>query len=95
MQEFVKYTRPDGTVEFRNPEYETLVAAPVVVAEPLVIPQSEIAAYEASKYKQARANEYPSIGDQLDALFKAGVFPAEMSEQIQAVKDKYPKTTQS
>ena len=46
----------------------------------------------ANQYKTQRANEYPSIGDQLDSLFKAGVFPEEMAEKIQAVKDKYPKT---
>ena len=38
-----------------------------------------------------RGNEYPRIGDQLDALFHAGVFPAEMASKLQAVKDKYPK----
>ena len=43
------------------------------------------------KYKGDRAKAYPSIGDQLDALFHAGVFPAEMAATIQAVKDKYPK----
>ena len=42
-------------------------------------------------YKFSRASEYPPIGDQLDALFHAGVFPADMAAQIQAVKDKYPK----
>lgn len=42
-------------------------------------------------YKQKRVLEYPSIGDQLDALFHAGVFPEDMAEQIQAIKDKYPK----
>lgn len=42
-------------------------------------------------YVGERKKEYPSIGDQLDALFKAGVFPPEMAAQIQAVKDKYPK----
>ena len=42
-------------------------------------------------YKFSRASEYPAIGDQLDALFHAGVFPADMAAQIQAVKDKYPK----
>jgi len=41
--------------------------------------------------QQARATAYPEIGDQLDALFHAGVFPAEMAAEIQAVKDKYPK----
>ena len=42
-------------------------------------------------YGEKRASEYPAIGDQLDALFHAGVFPADMAAQIQAIKDKYPK----
>lgn len=42
-------------------------------------------------YAELRAAEYPAIGDQLDALFHAGVFPAEMAAQIQAIKNKYPK----
>jgi hypothetical protein len=42
-------------------------------------------------YKSKRQMEYPSISDQLDALFHANVFPAEMAALIQAVKDKYPK----
>jgi len=46
---------------------------------------------DASAYKEQRAAEYPAIGDQLDALFHAGVFPADMAATIQAVKDKYPK----
>lgn len=44
-----------------------------------------------SNYYELRKPEYPPIGDQLDALFKAGVFPKEMSDLIQAIKDKYPK----
>lgn len=44
-----------------------------------------------TQYKRNRAAEYPSIGDQLDALFHAGVFPADMAATLQAVKDKYPK----
>jgi len=47
--------------------------------------------YQDIEYQRQRTREYPSIGDQLDALFKAGVFPEEMSAQIQSVKDKYPK----
>lgn len=49
------------------------------------------AEYDAKAYARSRAAEYPAIGDQLDALFHAGVFPAEMAAAIQAVKDKYPK----
>jgi hypothetical protein len=43
-------------------------------------------------YKFSRASEYPAIGDQLDALYRAGVFPEDMAAQIQAVKERYPKT---
>ena len=43
-------------------------------------------------YKFNRASEYPAIGDQLDALYHAGVFPEDMAAQIQAVKERYPKT---
>jgi hypothetical protein len=42
-------------------------------------------------YKFARVREYPSIGDQLDALWKGGDAAAEMLAKVQAVKIKYPK----
>jgi len=45
----------------------------------------------ANAYKDQRVSEYPPIGDQLDALFHAGVFPDDMAAKIQAVKNKYPK----
>jgi|SaaInl74LU_5_DNA_1037368.scaffolds.fasta_scaffold16478_2 hypothetical protein len=44
-------------------------------------------------YKHQRAYEYPSIGDQLDALFHAGAFPEDMAAKIQAVKNAHPKPT--
>lgn len=50
--------------------------------------------YDLQQYAENRKNSYPSIGDQLDALFHAGVFPEEMAKQIQAVKDQYPKPEQ-
>ena len=42
-------------------------------------------------YRAQRAAEYPPIGDQLDALFHAGMLPQELTIQIQAIKAKYPK----
>jgi hypothetical protein len=42
-------------------------------------------------YKDKRVDEYPSIGDQLDALYHAGTFDSTMTAAIKAVKDKYPK----
>ena len=48
-------------------------------------------AWTSKAYSRSRQPEYPPIGDQLDALFQAGVFPADMTAKLQAVKDKYPK----
>ena len=42
-------------------------------------------------YIAKRTAEYPSIGDQLDALWKGGDAAAEMLAKVQAVKTKYPK----
>lgn len=49
-------------------------------------------------YKDKRRAEYPPIGDQLDAIYKAmdeGILPKapEFYDPIKAVKDKYPKPT--
>ena len=51
----------------------------------------QLQAFAKTQYQRDRAAEYPAIGDQLDALFHAGVFPADMAAALQAVKDKYPK----
>ena len=45
----------------------------------------------ATDYRSLRAAEYPAIADQLDALYKAGVFPQDMAIKIQEIKLKYPK----
>jgi hypothetical protein len=44
-----------------------------------------------AQYKENRLVEYPSIGDQLDALWKGGAAAEAMLAKIQAVKSKYPK----
>lgn len=46
------------------------------------------------EWERLRRFNYPNIGDQLDALYHAGVFPEEMAAQIKAVKDLYPKPTE-
>ena len=42
-------------------------------------------------YIAKRIAEYPSICDQLDALWKGGDAAEEMLAKVQAVKTKYPK----
>lgn len=46
----------------------------------------------ASDYEALRRDAYPPIRDQLDALWKGSGAAAEMAEQVQSVKDKYPKS---
>ena len=45
----------------------------------------------AHAYKEQRRNEYPTIEDQLDALWKGGAEAQAMKDKIMAVKAKYPK----
>lgn len=42
-------------------------------------------------YAEIRRKEYPTIGDQLDALWKGGVDLEQMREKVLQVKQKYPK----
>ena len=55
------------------------------------IEKSEIVRPDIPDYYAKRRAEYPSIGDQLDALWKGGEAQANMQAQIAAVKTKYPK----
>ena len=47
--------------------------------------------FDAKQYQRTRKGQYPAIGDQLDALYHAGVFPDDMSAKLKAVKDANPK----
>lgn len=88
--------RPGAEWTLNGNEYENLIWDDETQTKPS---EDEIAQeierlkaeYERTEYQRQRAPEYPSITDQLDALFHAGVFPPEMAAQIQAIKDKYPK----
>ena len=48
---------------------------------------------DAHAYIENRRAEYPTIGDQLDALWKGGDAQTEMLAKVMAVKAKYPKVT--
>jgi hypothetical protein len=56
------------------------------------IDEAAVAAWvDPNAYKDQRAKAYPSIGDQLDALWKGGEAAAEMLARVQVVKTEYPK----
>lgn len=88
--------RPEATFDIFQDDFSTLKWYDKVQSAPteqeVINKVAELQAVEdAQVYRYQRQSEYPSIGDQLDALFHAGLFPAEMAKKIQAVKDKYPK----
>jgi hypothetical protein len=76
----------DQKIEWHKPE-----TAPVTLEQIQAEQQRLQQAYDWNEYQRNRAREYPTIQEQLDALYHAGVFPAEMAARIRAVKEKYPR----
>jgi hypothetical protein len=76
----------DNTVTWHTPS-----VAPVTQAEL----EQELARlktqWEVNEYQRLRAPAYPSVTDQLDALWKGGDAAAEMLARVQAVKAQFPK----
>jgi len=61
---------------------------------PVTYDETAVQAYiDAHAYIAKRQAEYPTIGDQLDALWKGGDAQTEMLAKVMAVKAKYPKVT--
>jgi hypothetical protein len=65
-----------------------------VDGNPVQYDETTVQAYiDAHSYISKRQSEYPTIGDQLDALWKGGDAQTEMLAKVMAVKAKYPKVT--
>jgi len=63
-----------------------------VNGNPVQYDEATVQAYiDAHSYIAKRQSEYPTIGDQLDALWKGGDAQTEMLAKVMAVKTKYPK----
>lgn len=103
----IQWNGSSGEIEYNNgtnnksitdiSEYQYLIDMHVVEVENRrisienemkIAEEEELARFT---WDKRRRDAYPDIGDQLDSLFHAGVFPPEMSDKLQAVKDKYPK----
>ena len=96
------YTYTDAIISLRPTSSFSLTEDNVVIwkddnaAEPSTADiEAELARlqadFEAKQYQRDRKGQYPPIGDQLDALYHAGVFPDEMAAKLKAVKDANPK----
>ena len=75
-----------------NPSVVTIRGDDAFDAEGNLVTYDETAvqAYiDADAYKEKRQREYPPMAEQLDMIFHNGIDA--WKEQIQAVKDKYPK----
>lgn len=58
----------------------------------VVIDEAAVNAWiDPDAYKFQRVKEYPSIGDQLDMIYRAGLGGDEFQAAIAAIKTKYPK----
>lgn len=90
----IKSLRPTSSFSIKGTDYSTIEWNDTENAKPS---ESEIntklaeltTQYEAKEYQHKRANEYPSIADQLDDIYHNGIDA--WKETIKAVKDKYPK----
>jgi len=83
------FIEPNGEYNF-YPEYVKRRTVPAPGLEERNRLYAEIEAeFNLQRYKLDR--QYPSIGDQLDMIFHAGLGGDEFQAAIQAVKDAYPK----
>ena len=64
---------------------------PIAEADILAKQKELVTAYDKAKYQRDRAEAYPSIGEQLDLIYHAGIGGDAFQAAIKAVKDKYPK----
>jgi hypothetical protein len=87
---------PNCTFTLNGDTYDGLVWHDETIPKPTeqeLAEESERIEVELARniYQRRRKAEYPSIGDQLDALWKGGTALEEMAGKIQQVKEKYPK----
>ena len=98
----IPYTFMDAIISLRPTSSFSLTEDNVVIwkddnaAEPSTADiEAELARlqadFEAKQYQRDRKGQYPPIGDQLDALYHAGIFPDDMAAQLKAIKDANPK----
>ena len=74
----------DGTIDWLSPDIEQ------PTEEAIQAKLAELQAdYDSKKYQRDRAEQYPSIQDQLDKIYHSGL--TAWKADIKAVKDKYPK----
>ena len=84
---------PSAQVTIREEDFNQIEwrnGTAVISKADIVAKQAELkAVYDAKEYQRKRAEEYPSIPDQLDDLYHNGIDGWKAT--IKVIKDKYPK----
>jgi hypothetical protein len=87
----IAYTQREGFIEVADDVYGGMVQ----LADGTFDLSDEVKAANqaalATQYQRDRAAAYPSIGDQLDMIYRAGLGGDEFQAAIAAVKAEYPK----
>ena len=91
----IKAINPNAEVSINADDVKQITwhndTTPISEAD-ILAKQAELQAdYEAKEYQRNRATEYPSIAEQLDLIYHAGVGGDAFQAAIKAVKDKHPK----
>ena len=81
----------DKTISLGQANYHILSSNPNYQQEFIESMESPALQPKPAGYVEKRVSEYPSIGDQLDALWKGGDAAADMLTRVQDIKTKYPK----
>ena len=91
-------TRLKAEIDAKEAEWAALTPKTREITDPITgetttvpIDKSEIVRPEIPDYYAKRRAEYPSLGDQLDAMWKGGQEAAAMQQKIQEVKNRHPK----
>mgnify|MGYP001491186886 FL=1 len=89
----IKAINPNAEVVVRGNDVTQIEwhndTTPISEADILAKQKELQTAYDNNAYQRSRANEYPTIVDQLDDIYHNGV--DEWKKTIKAIKDKYPK----
>ena len=95
LQASIRRLRPEGIFSLTSDRLGEVEwhdgTQPVTQAQVDEVYAAELDKVQQASVPELRRQDYPSIGDQLDDLYKQGAFSPGMAARIRAVKDNYPK----
>ena len=93
LHEAIKAINPQAEFTYNEEDFSTikwLGGTSAISQSDVEAKQTELqTAYDAKDYQRKRAEEYPSMADQLDDIYHNGIDAWKAT--IKATKDKYPK----